>query len=382
MPREKDERQTLAALIDHAQALMNVGRWREAFIPLRQALAIAPQDSEVLCRASFARLQVGEFEQALDYANHAVRSEPMNEWCHRSRGLALLRLGRKSDALASAEEAVRLAPRGPSALYVLAEVQIANQRLSEAKQTALQAREIAPVASHSHTVLAMVAMERKIWSEAEEHLRNALSFDPTSYALLNDLGVCLLHRKREREAVEMFRQAARANPAAKVPRNNLKISVVKDPVPVKILVLILPQLTISAVAGGRFWLSIIAALLLLLTTYVILMFSLSQITSLRSQAFKNLPPDSQNFIRAEWRREAAYHCAVAACGLSVIIIMWWVTFRILIPPSRIFPQSATGWYVFAGLLACFIISGVILVRRATSHHTSVWKWFLGLESNS
>jgi tetratricopeptide (TPR) repeat protein len=383
MPSEKDEQQTLAVLINRAQALIDAGRWREAIEPLRQALAIAPEDSEVLCRASFASFKTGEFKQALAYAEQAVQSDPLNEWGHRQRGLVLMLLGRKADALASAEKAVRLAPQWTPAYYALVQIQIANQQLNEARKTALQAREIAPEAPESHSVLAMVAMESKSWDEAEKHLREALFLHPTSYAVLNDLGVCLFKQKRKREAIEMFRQAARANPAAKVSRNNLRISVVKDPVPGKILlVLILPQLIMSAIARGHFWLSIIAVLILLLTTCVILMVSLSQITSLRSRAFKQLPPDAQNFIRAEWRREIAYHGAGAVCGLSAVILLWWVTIRILIPPGHIFPHSATGWYVFAGLWACFIISGVILVRRGTSSHTSLWKWFLGLEANS
>src|SRR5262249_31103233 len=151
---------------------------------------------------------------------------------------------------------------------------IANQRLSEARETALRGREIAPEAPESHIVLAMVEMERKSWREAEEHLRKALSLHPNSYAVLNDLGVCLLNQRREREATEMFRQAARANPSSEGVRNNLKNSVVKYlPVPGAILVMILIQLIISAIARGRFWLSIISSCLLLSTTLSILKIS-------------------------------------------------------------------------------------------------------------
>jgi len=382
MSIEKDEQQPLAVLIGRARALMDVGKWREALKPLRQALVIEPENGEALCRISFACLQLREFEKALAYANRAVQNEPANEWGYRLRGLALLRVGRKTEALLSAEEAVRLAPHWPPALYVLTETQVANQRLSEARQSALRACVIAPESPESHIVLSMVAMEYKSWREAEKYLRKALSLQPTSYAVLNDLGVCLLNQKREREAIEMFRQAARANPAAELVRNNLKNSVVKYlPVPGAVLGIVLGQLFIAAFTSGGSWLSIIATLFLLLTTFVILGISISRVPSLRSKEFKQLSPDVQNFIRAERRRERSYHVARLACGLSAIILMWWIAIRILNPSGPIFPRSAAGWAIFVGLWVCFISSAALLARRDTSFLTSLWKRFLGLEPN-
>jgi tetratricopeptide (TPR) repeat protein len=383
MPLEEDEQQTVAALIGRAQALIDIGRLRDALKPLRQALVIEPKNGEVVCRISLAWLQLGDFEQALAYAEIAVHNEPWNEWGHRLRGLSLLRIGRKSEALASAEEAVRLAPDLQQTLCLLTEAQIANQRLSEARQTALRAREVAPEAPESHLALAVVAGEYKSWSEKEEHLRKALSLNPTSYALLNDLGACLLNQRRESEAIEMFRQAARANPAAEIPRNNLKISVGKYiPVPGIILVSALCQLIMSAIARGRFWLSIIAAYLLLFTTSGILGFSLSPFPALSSEKMNRLSPDVQNFLRAERRRERGYHVARLVCGLSAVIIMWWMTIRILIPSVSIFPRSATSCAIFAGLWACFGASAAMLNQRAASFLTSLWKRFLDPESNS
>jgi len=378
---EKDEQQNLAALIDRAQALIDVGKWREAIKPLCQALVIEPENGEVHCRISFAWLQLGDFEQALAHADSATQCEPMNEWGHRLRGRALLRLGRKSEALASAEEGVRLAPHWQHTLYILAETQIANRRLSEARQSALRAREIAPENPESHVVLAMVAMEGKSWPEAEEHLRKALSLNPISYVVFNNLGVCLLNQKREREAIEMFRQAARANPTGEVARNNLKSSIVKYPVPGRILLLVLCPLIISAIARGHLLLSIFAVYLLLLVTCLILSFSFPQFTSLRSQMFKQLSPEAQNFIRAERRRESGYHAAGMACGLSAVILMWWIAIWILNPSGPNLPRSATSWTIFAGLWACLCAGAAIFARRAISAHMSLWKWFTGLELN-
>jgi hypothetical protein len=62
MPFEKDEQQPLTALIGRAQALIDVGKWREALKPLRQALVIEPENGEVHRRTSFAWLQLGDFE--------------------------------------------------------------------------------------------------------------------------------------------------------------------------------------------------------------------------------------------------------------------------------------------------------------------------------
>jgi len=113
MPFERDEQQNVAALINRAQALIDLRRWQEALKLLRQALVIAPDSGDILCRISHVKLQIGEFEQALADADRAVQSEPMNNWRHRLRCYALLNLCKQSDALRAAEEAVRLAPDSP-----------------------------------------------------------------------------------------------------------------------------------------------------------------------------------------------------------------------------------------------------------------------------
>ena len=380
MRSEKDEQQSLDTLILRAQALSDLERWREALKPLHQALVVDPENVEVLCNLSLAWLQLEDFDQALARADSAVRIEPSNEWGHRLRGTALLRLGRKSEALAAAKEAVRLAPHLWHSFYLLAETQIVNLRINEARRSALRAREIAPENPESHIVLSMVAMESRAWPEAEEYLRKALSLNPTSYVVFNNLGVCLLKQKREREAVEMFRQASRANPAGKVARNNLKISFAKYPVPVRILLLVLSPLMISVIARGNELLSAIVVYLLLIVTALVLSFSFMQFKSLRSPLFKQLSPDAQYFIRAERRRERGYHAAGMVCGLSAVILMWWISIWILNPSGPFFPQSAKSWIIFSSLCACLFVGAVIFARRAVSSNISLWNWFIGRES--
>jgi hypothetical protein len=97
---------------------------------------------------------------------------------------------------------------------------------------------------------------------------------------------------------------------------------------------------------------------------------------------KQLLPDVRNFIRAERRRESGYHIVGLVCGLSAVILMWWIAILIHNTSGPIFPHSATSWAVFAGLWVCFGASAAILARRAASSHTSLWKWFVGLESDS
>src|SRR5262245_28729349 len=150
MPFEKDEQHTLASLIERAKALMDVRRWREALAHLHQALPIAPENTEILCRISCTCYQLGEFEKALAFADRAVKSDTTYEWGYRLRSFALLRLGKKSEALAQAEEAVRLAPYAAEPFFALAEAQLANQLLNKAWETALRAREIAPEMPESH----------------------------------------------------------------------------------------------------------------------------------------------------------------------------------------------------------------------------------------
>jgi hypothetical protein len=116
-------------------------------------------------------------------------------------------------------------------------------------------------------------------------------------------------------------------------------------------------------------------------TLSIMSISLSPFPGLSDIELMRLSPDVQNFICAKKRRERGYHIARLVYGLSAVILMWWVTIRILNPPGAIFPRSATSWAIFAGLWACFITSAAMVARRATSL-ISLWRRLVGLETNN
>jgi tetratricopeptide (TPR) repeat protein len=375
MSSEKNEQQTADVLMERAKALVGIRRWNEALKLLGQALAIAPDSSDILCNISYIKLALGEYQQSLANAERAVHYEPANEWAHRLRSHALLHLGKKSDALRAAEEAVRVAPDMSETLICLANAQIANHLLDQALKSGLRAREIAPESHETHEVLASVGIELSYWSEAEKHLRTALSLNPTSYSALNDLGLCLYRQDRNAEAWEFFMRAARINPTDETAHRNLKLvassylpgtGCVKETALIFTFVFVVNTAAIIAVAAifGGPWVYYLKASI---CPFLIIVFF--TLVSLREwPSLKQLPTDAQKFLQAEKRRGRINGVFLSVCVLNGLIILWWVGVWLL-GIRQTFTKSTSGWAIFAYLVASSIICAATLFARRRRRFT-------------
>ncbi len=98
-------------LLQKAEQLADIERWREAVPLLAKVIAKNPQHFHANCLLSLCHYNLKDFPAALEYAERAIAAEPEQEWGHRLRSVALTEQGRKKDALKSAEEAVRLETR-------------------------------------------------------------------------------------------------------------------------------------------------------------------------------------------------------------------------------------------------------------------------------
>ncbi len=90
------------------QNALDLGDVAEAARLLDRALALAPQDPEVLAARATLELHQGHFEAALRYFDQAVKSDPFDHWNRYQRMLILARLGRKSEASAERVTVERL----------------------------------------------------------------------------------------------------------------------------------------------------------------------------------------------------------------------------------------------------------------------------------
>src|SRR5690349_15572218 len=72
-----------SVLIQRAETLYELGRYREAIVLLNGLLARDPEDAYVLCALAANLLNLKETGKALEYAERAIAANPDQEWGHR-----------------------------------------------------------------------------------------------------------------------------------------------------------------------------------------------------------------------------------------------------------------------------------------------------------
>ena len=78
---------------------------------------VAPLNAVIHAVAAGELIKSGEFHQALELAERALKIDPKNIRAHIVKGVALKRLGRVKEALATIEEALRIRPDETDCLY-------------------------------------------------------------------------------------------------------------------------------------------------------------------------------------------------------------------------------------------------------------------------
>ncbi len=129
--------------------LAQAGRWTEAEAALRRAVAISPNDANVLNALGLMAWQhEGHLDEAASYFSKALgfHTEPddFNASLHSNLGAVYGQQGRFSDAIAQFQIAVRISPRDPEFLTNLATAFQAVGRNDDARQALRAALAAAP----------------------------------------------------------------------------------------------------------------------------------------------------------------------------------------------------------------------------------------------
>ena len=108
-------------------------RQREAALKhYRSALAVAPDDPEVLACIAFALAQDGHNREALEYFDRSIAARGDNAEIHFDRGFVLQELNDHEAAIAAFKRAIALKPKHDRAHYGLGLSLISLRRLQEA----------------------------------------------------------------------------------------------------------------------------------------------------------------------------------------------------------------------------------------------------------
>jgi tetratricopeptide (TPR) repeat protein len=168
-----------ARLLKRAQKESQSGNADAAMRSLTSALALAPDNAEIVRWMGIAAQNLGDHTGAADCFRRALAALPDDSDLHVGLGVALYRLGREEEGLTHLRRACELAPDSASAWYNLAEG-LKPQMQTEAAIMALQrALEIDP--SHMQALLGLARAQASIGriDEAAIGLREILRRQPS-----------------------------------------------------------------------------------------------------------------------------------------------------------------------------------------------------------
>jgi TolB-like protein/DNA-binding winged helix-turn-helix (wHTH) protein/Tfp pilus assembly protein PilF len=163
--------------------------WAAADRELKQALALAPADGDILFYAAVQSLGMGRWDDALKQVNAALAQDPLNPSRYQVLTLTQSRRGRFEEAEAAARRTLELIPMGPYGHVFLGDVLLLRGRpeaaLTEYSKEELEAARLSGIA------MAYFAQGRRADSDAAlatmtQHPTDHPFFIARAYALRGD----------------------------------------------------------------------------------------------------------------------------------------------------------------------------------------------------
>jgi tetratricopeptide (TPR) repeat protein len=180
--------------------LLQLGLFDEAIACYRRALALAPEDAQVLCNLGNALRQKGLLDEALAVTQRAIAQDPALSVAHNNLGLILAARGRPEPAAASYIQALELNPGYIDALVNLGNVLRESGARREALAAYARAVEIDPTCAEGHFNLGNTLLDMRHLDGAIASFRQASAVRPAYAAAHFGLGSALRLQRRTAEA--------------------------------------------------------------------------------------------------------------------------------------------------------------------------------------
>ncbi|SFR58494.1 Tetratricopeptide (TPR) repeat [Microbacterium azadirachtae] len=203
------------AEVERARMLLQAGQFRTALAVLKTDLSSSTPSTEALLIAAAAFNGVNEHPEALRLAKAVISHEPTNERAFIAAAAALVGMRDGNTAIDYADEAIRL---DPLSLYAHAWRVEAGLLVGEleagapTERSVIQLLELAPDDSGVLTLVADLHRQRRRFAEAAELYQRALQIDPTNRSAANNRVVIMLRRWRPVAAVRSLAALLRAHP--------------------------------------------------------------------------------------------------------------------------------------------------------------------------
>jgi tetratricopeptide (TPR) repeat protein len=172
----------------------------------------------------FALAQAGNYQEAIEQFERALRLKPDDADAHNNFGTALLRQGRVEDAIRHYEQVVQLEPNNAQAYFNLGVALERAGKLQNAIDQYRRALQIEPESAETHANLGNALFETGKLQEAIDQYQEALRIKPDYADAHNNLGGTLFRLGRVSEAVAHFEQALRLAPGMVETHYNLGVA--------------------------------------------------------------------------------------------------------------------------------------------------------------
>ncbi|MBP6964628.1 MAG: tetratricopeptide repeat protein [Armatimonadetes bacterium] len=168
----------------------------------------------------------GRSEEALAYAEKALRLDPNQPEGQDTMGCTLLNLGRGDEALPYFRKAIELNPAWVQAYFDYGVALQRLGRLEEAIEQYGKAVNFRPDYAEAELNLGVVLMDRGRFDEALPHLENVIGMRPDWPDARNNYGFALSRLDRIDEAIEQYKSAIELRPDYAKARLNLGVALI------------------------------------------------------------------------------------------------------------------------------------------------------------
>jgi tetratricopeptide (TPR) repeat protein len=201
------------ALRGETQALLMLGRGRDATVPAARLLEVLPEDADALLLVATARFDGGDAEGALEVLDRARRVAPDRAEVLRGIGNVTRAIGNVEAAIAAYRHALALDADFAAVRYDLAQLLMQRGGFAEAEQELLAALDAVPTYADATLALAGLHRVQRRHDEALTLLIEFLERDPYSFDGLVALGELLLELERPDDAAVAFQRVLRFDPS-------------------------------------------------------------------------------------------------------------------------------------------------------------------------
>jgi len=193
-------------------ALLDLGRLKEAAASYRRALEIAPQFAEAHSNLGNSLQGLGQFDDAVAQYQRALQIKPQYAEAHNNWGNALRGLGRHDEAVAQYHLALQVKPQYAQAHSNLGNALRSLGRLDEAVAGYRRAIDIAPSYAEAHNNLGNALLDLGQLADAAACYRRAIEINPAFAGAHSNLGIVLRRLGQLVDAAASCRRALAVNP--------------------------------------------------------------------------------------------------------------------------------------------------------------------------